>query len=646
MGQQSRTNKRCVPYVLVPFGLMLIAGEAAASASTTDRSGQLKQMSLEELMDVEVTSVSRRPEKLGEAASAIQVVTQEDIHRSGAVNIPEALRLAPNLQVAQVNASQWAISARGFDNVLANKLLVMIDGRTVYTPLYAGVFWDVQNTILEDVDRIEVVSGPGGTLWGANAVNGVINITSKRARDTQGLFVSGGAGDDPRNFGELRYGGQLTSNTYFRVYGKVINYDDTLLLSGADANDAWGSKQGGFRADWELDSNQLTLQSDLYEANPNPDGTTAVKASGGNLLSRWRHTISDSSDLQLQFYYDHTKRDFSNGFLENLGTYDLDGQHRFLLTKNQELIWGLGARWMDHQVDNLALFKFLPAHKTLHLYSAFVQDEIRLLENSLRFTIGSKFEHNDYTGMEVQPNVRVAWSPAEEQTVWAAISRAVRTPARIDRDFYLNITPTIPLISGADFESESVLAYELGWRSLFIENVPLSISTFYNEYDDLRSAEPGPPPLGIPLTFGNGVQGRSYGVELSATYSATANWRLRGGYTFLKKDLEVKQTSRDLNNASAESNDPQNQFLLQSLLDLPANLKLDAVVRYVDHLTMPDVDSHVDIDLRLAWNLTANLELSVVGQNLLDATHQEFVPASPSPREIERTFYGEITWRR
>lgn len=644
MRSQNRQLKQHIAY-LCAIAAFVTATPIHATAAADESSGELKKLSLEELMNVEVTSVSRRPEKLNEAASAIQVISQEDIRRSGAANIPEALRLAANLQVAHVNASQWAISARGFNNVLANKLLVMIDGRTVYTPLYAGVFWDVQDVILEDIDRIEVVSGPGGTLWGANAVNGVINITSKYANETQGVFASATLGNELRHRGQFRYGGQLTENTHYRVYGKSTRYDDTILLNENDASDGWHAKQGGVRLDWDSPDDQVTVQSDIYDAEPNPDGATAVAATGGNLLGRWRHTISDNSDTQLQLYFDRTKRNFRNGFVERLTTYDLDWQHRLPVGQLQELMWGVGARVMNHDVDNLALFAFLPAKKTLHLYSAFIQDEIRFADDRVRVTVGSKFEHNDYTGFEVQPNGRIAWRPTEEQTAWAAVSRAVRTPARIDREFSLSIAPGVPFIEGSDADSESVLAYELGWRSVVLSDFALSVATFFNEYDGLRSAEPGPPPFNLPIAFGNGVEGESYGVELSATYTATANWRLRGGYTFVKKHLNVKPGKLDLNNATAESDDPQNQFLVQSLFDLPYRLQLDAVLRYVDVLTMRHVDSHVDLDIRLGWTIFDNVELAIVGQNLLDSSHPEFVPSSPSPREIERSVYGEIAWR-
>lgn len=619
---------------------------AQAASDLLPSSERLKRLSVEELLALEVTSVSRTPESLVEAAAAVRVITRDEIIRSGATSIPEALRLSPNLQVAQANASQWAISARGFNNVLANKLLVMIDGRTVYTPLYAGVFWDVQDTLLEDIDRIEVVRGPGGTLWGANAVNGVISIKTRSAHQTQGLFMEADVGTELRALGGIRYGGELSPDLHYRVYAKAFERDDTRLMDGSSAADAWDSRQGGFRMDWSRDeATTLTLQSDFYQTRPDPDGNAPVDADGGNMLGRWQHVVSDTSDLQLQIYFDRTRRDFGNGFAESLDTWDVDWQHRFQLSPRQEIVWGLGAQRMRHEVKNLPLFQFRPPQETLHLYSFFVQDEITLLPERLRLTIGTKIEHNDYTGYEYQPSARFSWMPTQRQTLWGAISRASRTPARIDRDFYLNLTPQIGLIAGGDFQSEDLVAYEIGWRMQPHSTLSLSLSGFYNEYDNLRSVEPGPAPLFVPLTFGNGVKGDTYGIEAAATWQVLDAWRLRGGYTYFDKHLRVKAGSEDLNNASVESNDPRNQVVIQSLIDLTDTVQLDAAVRYVDALPDPHVPSYVAVDLRVAWHLGRHLELSLVGQNLFDERHLEFVPSSPSAREIERSVYGRVAWR-
>jgi iron complex outermembrane receptor protein len=646
----------------LPPAIALVAGTVVVSApaawaedgpsqrpdpSAADETASYKQLSLEQLMDIEVTTVSRRPERLILAPSAIQVVTGDDIKRSGASTLPQALRLAPNLQVAQVNASQWAISARGFNNVLANKLLVMIDGRTVYTPLYSGVFWDAQNVLLEDVERIEVVSGPGGAVWGANAVNGVINVITKSADETQGLYVEGAAGTALSGYGALRYGGRLNSELSFRVYGMGFRQDSTVRVDGSSAGDDWTMDQGGFRVDWQPRSdNHVTLQGDFYDGRPDPDAGPPVGASGGNALGRMQHVFSEDADCQLQAYYDQSWRDFGNGFKEYLQTYDVDWQHHFRFAQRHDVLWGLGYRRMDDEEHNLPLFAFTPAHQSLNLYSAFVQDDVAIVRDVLRLTLGSKFERNDFTGFEPQPSARVAWSPHVEHTIWAAASRAVRTPSRLERDFSLSAAPGVAILAGNDdFMSEKVHAYELGWRAQPERNLSFSLSTFYNDYFDLRSAEPGPPPFGIPIRIGNGVEGHTYGAEVSADSRLVDGWHLRGGYTFLKKKLWIVDGSHDLNGATAESDDPEHQFLLQSTLDLPHAFQLDTVARYVTELHVRNVPGYVGLDVRLAWNGIRGLELSLVGQNLLDRSHPEFAASAAAPQEIERSVYGKIAWR-
>ena len=606
----------------------------------------LKHLSLEQLLNVQVTSVSRRPELLATAASAIQVISGEDIRRSGATNLADALRLLPNLQVAQANASQWAISARGFDNVLSDKLLVLIDGRSVYTPQYAGVYWDVQVPPLEDIDRIEVISGPGGALWGANAVNGVINIVTKDASASPGLYAQAGGGQGIPGFGVLRYGGMLSPALSYRLYAGGFQRGNTLLLDGKNPEDAWSMGQAGMRMDWDGGADHLTLQSDGSYGRPDPDGGAAaeVLTDGGNVLGRWTRKVSGGSDFQLQGYYDHTYRNLENGVIERLTTFDLDWQHRFPLSRPQQVVWGLGARLMHDDDTNLPLFAFLPASRWLRLYSAFVEDEVALAQR-LHLTLGSKFEHNDYTGFEVQPDARLAWTPADGHTVWAAVSRAVRTPSRLDREFTVLLSPTFPVIVPDDFQSERVIAYEAGWRTAASSRFTTSLSLFYNVWDDIRSVAPGTGPGGYPVSFENAVRGHSEGVEVAATWQATDAWRLRGGYTFLERYLYVAPGQQDDNNASGESDDPPHQVVLQSEANLPHGIEWDAVVRYVDALPSPFVPSYVGLDLRLGWHLASRLDLAVAGQNLLSQSRVQFLPSSPSPRRILRNLYVTVTWR-
>ena len=630
--------------------VMLVTLQAPVMAQTGDQAtseiGALKKLAFEELFNLEITTVSRRAERLVDAASAIQVINAEEIRRSGATSLPEALRLAPNLQVAQVNSSTWAISARGFNSTTANKLLVLIDGRSVYTPLFSGVFWDVQNVMLEDVDRIEVISGPGATLWGANAVNGVINVITKSARDTQGALLSAGGGSQLRGFGNARYGGKVGADSYFRVYGMGFDRDDTKLRSGRDADSSWFTGQGGFRADWLPAHGAIgSLQGNFYGGEIGQTAPGDVTVDGQNLIGRLTHPLTDKSDMTLQMYWDRTYRRIPGSITEVLNTYDIEFQHRLLLGERNRLIWGGGYRFMHDDVKNTAALAFLPGRRDLHLFSGFVQDEISLVRDQLVLTIGSKFEHNDYSGFEFQPGARIAWMPLANHTLWAAVSRAVRSPSRIDTEFFAPGSPPFLLRGGGDrFDSEKVIAYELGYRTELAQRLGLSISTFYNDYDDIRSVEPiaGAPGQLIIL---NELSAKTYGVELSLAWQAFDWWRLRGGYTFFKKDIDLDR-SLDVNRGRGEGNDPHHQFLVQSMINLPANLEFDSVLRYVDNLNQrgPTVPSYVSLDLRLGWRPTPGWEFAIVGQNLLDNQHPEF-GAAATRQEIPRSVFGKITWK-
>jgi len=647
-GTNNKLKKLLTPSLSIAFCMTMLSLTALGQAPDTLFSlHSLKKMSLEDLMDLEVTSVSRYPQKLQQVASAVQIITHEDIRNAGARTLPEALRLATNLQVAQVNSSQWAISARGFNNVLANKLLVLIDGRRVYTPLYAGVFWDVQNLVLEDIDRIEVISGPGGTIWGANAVNGVINIITKNSQDTRGLFVEGATGTTFPGQGSVRYGGRITDKLTYRAYATGFKLGGTLDTNKTVANDDWHLVQGGVRVDWQPSArNSFSFQQNLYSGRPNPDASdTSIKARGDNILACWRHTNNDKSSFLLQVYYDNTFRDFRNGFTEGLTTFDIDWQHRNQLGRHA-LTYGLNVRFADHDVTNLELFGFNPEHALLRRYALFVQDEISLFNNRLLLTVGTKAEHNNFTGIEYQPNLRMAWTGIRNHTIWVAGSRAVRAPSRVDRDFFIGLAPGINLISGNPlFHAERVLAYELGWRSQPTATISLAVSAFYNHYNYIRSAEPGPPPFYIPITFGNGVKGHSYGAELSVRAQVYKNWALRGGYTFFRKNLHERPGSFDLNQAGAESNDPSHQALLQSTVTVMPQLSWSVVARYVGRLKDPYIPEYLEADMRLAWQMNRVIELNVVAQNLLNKYHYEFIPEMPDKRRIERGIYGRIVCR-
>ena len=601
---------------------------------------KLKKLSLEELMNIEVTSVSGQSEKLTEVASAVQVLTGEDIRRSSATRLPEALRLASNLQVGHANSHDWAITSRGFNGlpssggILANKLLVMIDGRSIYNPLFGGVYWDVQNIMLADVDRIEVVSGPGGTLWGANAMNGVINVVRKSAKETQGLYVSAAAGSLLQDQAEMRYGFRLDSNIFCRIYGQRFDQKSTRLIKGNDARDSWNMTQGGFRMDYyPSEKNTLTLQGDFYGGIANLDSLLKrTSTDGQNVLAHFKHLFSDKSDLTIKAYYDRTWRTTSSAlpFIYNLNTYDIDIQHHFQIGNRQSILWGGGYRL---QQDKTAR-SFIPLSREMPLYSGFIQDEITLVPKLLKLTIGSKLLHNVFTGFEIQPSARIAWTPGDRHTIWTSVSRAVRTPSRFDAD--ITVDPSIP-----KFDSEKVIAYELGYHIRPVDRLFLSFATFYNQYTDLRSLD-STSNTKFPIILANSQRAESWGFEFSSSFQATEWWRLHGGYTYFYKNISSTSPRVLPVSVAFEGVDPQNQIMLQSIMDLPKDLSLDISGRYVDVLpavsaTIPGTPSYITFDVRIARQFKY-FEVSVVGQNLLENYHSE-----TGVNEIPRSIYGRIT---
>jgi iron complex outermembrane receptor protein len=666
----SRPEPAChhwVPRLILPAAAMAIWGANAIAQDAYVSPSTLKKLSVEQLVDIDVTSVSKYPEKFSEAAAAVAVLTSEDIERSGVTKIPDALRLVPGLDVAQVDAHTWAISSRGFNDIFADKLLVLIDGRTVYTPLFSGVFWDFQDTLLADIDRIEVVRGPGATLWGANAVNGVINIITKSARDTQGFLVSTGGGTEDRDFVNVRYGVKIDDDTFARVYVKYFDRDSSVLPDGTDAHDAWDMFRGGFRLDSEpSNENSFTLQGDIYTGNEDevysiptttpPFATTVAstdQVSGGNLLGRWTHTFAPDSQLTLQAYYDRTEQE-TPIFGEKRDTGDVDLQDRFDWGDRQKIIWGAGFRVTHTNIKNSLNVSFFPSDRTLTLYSAFVQDEISIVPDRLHLTIGSKFEHNDFTGFEIQPSARALWTPGHSQTIWGSISRAVRTPSEAESDVRLNPAPPVPIPPGfltihgnPNMESEKLIAYELGYRVQPINQLKVDLTGFYNDYDDLRTLEPLLPGPVSPSIVKNKLFGETYGVELSATAQVTRQWRLQGSYSYFDAQLHREPGSRDTTTeAIDEGSSPHNQFFIRSLLDVGWNIQFDSTLRYVDVLPLPKVPSYITLDLRLAWSPRKDLEFAVVGRNLLDDRHPEFAPTfiGTQRTEVERSVYGMVVW--
>jgi iron complex outermembrane receptor protein len=635
----------------------------------------LRTMSLEELMDMEVTSVSRAPEPYAQASAAIQVITRQQIARSGATTLADALRLATNLHVARKNAHTWAISARGFNTDLANKLLVLIDGRTVYTPLFSGVFWDRQDYLLEDIDRIEIISGPGGTLWGANAVNGVINVITTRAADSQGLHVQGGAGTRLRGLGSARYGGTLGTSSFYRVYGKFFDRDPEALPDGSRASDAWSKVQFGARADVGLSQrDQLTLQGDWYDSDQEVGTGGESGASGHNVLGRWTHAVSADSDWSLKVYYDATHlrlptpAQMLNGLEtapageleDDLDTFDFDFQHRFRLAGRHRVVWGLGYRFTHNEVATAPSLAFEPPVLDRSLYSGFVQDEMAI-GNDVALTLGTKVEHNDYTGVEVEPNVRLSLSLSATQALWVAVSRAVRMPSRVDRHERLptpGLSPLVDnlLLANDGFVSETVVAYEIGYRARLGSSVAASVSTFHNRYDDLRSTSLSPPDpvttLPFPLFFANDLEATTYGGEVVADVLLMPSWHLRGGYTLLHADVRVEDGGMDFNNALNETADPRHQLFLHSSMDLPESVDVDVRFRWIGSFEYSNsgvaerVPDYLEGDARVAWRPTPWVEVAVAGRNLLHDHHLEYVISSPNPRgEISRAVHGTVAIR-
>jgi len=654
------------------LGAVFCAGRLAAQEHTPQTIPEFKKLSVQELMDIEVTSVSKSAEPLGGAAAAIAVITSEDIRRSGATSVPEVLRLAPGIHVARQSSNVWAVSSRGFSSTNSEKLLVLSDTRSIYTPLFSGVFWDVQDYLLQDIDRIEVIRGPGATLWGANAVNGVINITTKSAKDTQGLYVETSAGTEERGAAAVRFGGRIGDRGYYRVFGKYFDRDPSFTPNRTSP-DNWNTGHMGFRSDWEAtERDKVTLEGDVYRADighlspsivvsgrTEPPPPLRVLAAGGNVLARWQHTMSQNSDVQLRVYYDRTHRN-DPSFVDDLDTVDVDLQHRFAPAPHHDVTWGFDYRFTDNRNEGRGVFAMDPPESRDHLFSGFVQDQIAIVP-SLRVTIGTKLEHNDFSGAEVQPSGRIAWEISAQQTAWAAVSRAVRTPTRLERDIAINATspladPVLRLLGNPDFPAERLLAYEAGYRWQVRPSLALDVAAFYDRYRGLASLELGSPFTDaalrrtiVPIESQNLNDGRSRGGEAWATYAPLRSARFTLSYSNV--DMILTAAGRDLNHGTfADGATPRNQIGFRSSFDLPAHFQADGIVRHLGNIRRFAADAsgagiaaYSELDLRLAWNGLRRGEIALIGQNLLHPTHAEFGP--PAARgEIERGVYARFAW--
>ncbi|MCP5245622.1 MAG: TonB-dependent receptor [Burkholderiales bacterium] len=677
-------------YLIAIMMTMRCAAESTYAAkystdSVQNNMNRLMDMSIEELMNIEVTTVTRHAQKLSKVSSAVFVITQDDIKRSGVTSIPEALRMAPGVQVARIGADKWSISVRGFNGRFANKLQVLMDGRSVYNPLFAGILWDQQDTLMEDIERIEVIRGPSAAMWGANAVNGVINIITKKASDTQGTLLTAGGGSFEQGFVGARYGGKIDDNTPFRFYAKGFTRDHLNSTRGGSANDAWHSARGGFRMDHVRGIDQFTLQSDIFY---NAQGDRLDKSlliapiiqaesvrgnsKGGNIRFRWDRAFSEKSSLSLQTYYDII--DFRMATWSNVRaeSFDIDFQHRFPLFDRHDITWGANYRLYHNKVFDTELISLNPREQTNHLASAFLRDEITLIPEKLKLTLGSRFGYNDFTGMEIQPNARLMWMPSMQNSVWMSVSRAVRIPSRAENDILLNAQtlseipggsnlisfPVLTQILGTpSFNSEKLLAYELGFRHQFPFQASVDIATFFNDYSQLRDLSAGIPSflanpiphLVLPVSLTNKASGHTYGVEISADSRPLENWRLQLSYSYLNMHISSDSILKQLDptTGSAAKVNPQHQVSLRSNYDLSDKIQFNLWLRYVSSVDFFNIPSYVTMDAKLAFKPVRNVELFLVGQNLLKQNHNEsvsaFIPLVPS--SIPRGIYVGAEWR-
>jgi iron complex outermembrane receptor protein len=674
--------------IILVLGLVSPHCVRAAWHPAPGASNDLKQLSLEQLGTVEVTTTSKVPAAVWKTPAAIYVITHDDIMRSGATSIPEALRLAPGVEVARIDSSKWSIGIRGFGSRLSRSVLVLMDGRTVYTTLLAGTYWEVQDTVMDDIERIEVIRGPAGTIWGPNAVNGVINIITKSAKETRGTLASVGGGNIEQGFFNARQGWGNGTNLNYRVYAKGFNrgpeyhYDDQNF-------DRWRAAQGGFRVDWDRDTeNTLTFQGDIYDegAGESVIGTSYTKPyrqnlrdtallSGGNVLGRWTRTQGEGRDIQVQAYYDRTNRHEPN-FGDLRDTFDVDFLQRFRLPARQQISWGLGAR-LSHgnDLEVVSGLTFQPSQRTDQLLTAFLLDELTLVDHRLTLSLGTKLLHTNFTGVHLEPSVRLLWNPDDKQSFWTAYTHAVRTPSDAERDFFLSGFIAIDPASGTpffarfnanrNFRAEQLNGYEIGYRRLISQNVFVDLAGYYNHYGALFSQDitgppflenvPAPPHFLLPAEFGNGLVGTTEGGEIAAEWRPLGFWRLRGSYSFLEMHIEKGRNSLDIGTAAGiQGSSPQHQVELQSGFDLAKSLKFDIAYRYVSSLPgqapngCPDlyVRSYSTADATIRWRFTKNFRLTVAGQNLVQPQHVEFA-GDPGPGVgIKRSAYVEITYER
>ncbi|MDL2356665.1 MAG: TonB-dependent receptor [Pseudomonadota bacterium] len=629
-----------------PLMLTLALAVSASGAGAAEQPGPaLVDFSLEQLGDIVVTSVSRQETRLAETPAAIFIISGADIRRAGALSLPEALRLAPNLQVARADARRYAITARGFSSTTENKLLVLIDGRSVNSPLFSGVFWDVQDVVMEDIERIEVISGPGATIWGANAVNGVINIITRSAADSQGGLLTASVGAAARS-ATARYGGALANGGHYRLYAQHTDLADTENAAGVRAPTGLRRRQAGFRADWSGRSDDVSVSGDAYEGALGATGPQ-VRVSGANLLGRVNRRLADGAALRLQAYLDHTERDQRNSGAQIVDTLDLEAQHNSSVGAVHRLVWGAGYRYARDRLEGGPLLQFSPAERGLHWANLFAQDEIAL-RAALRLTLGLKFEHNSFSGLEALPNLRLAWNIDSDHLLWSGLSRTVRAPSRIDRDLFLIDqrapagAPAYRIAGGPQFVAETARVLELGYRGQRSAALAYAATVFYSDYDKLRTLEPV---AGQGAQFRNMGQGAARGLELWGRWQVDGSWRLSGGLVLQDIRTRLLAGSGDTSGQTGlATNDPSSYWSLRSSHDLADDVQADLMLRHVGSLPAPAVPDYTELDARLAWQPRANLELSLTGQNLLHRDHPEF-GAAATRQLVERSVLLKLALR-
>lgn len=642
---------------------------------------ELKNLSLEEFsdLDIMVTSLSRKPQKLTDSAAAVYVISQQDIKRSGATSIPEALRLAPGIEVARINASTWSVTARGFSGRFARKLLVLMDGRSIYTPMFSGVYWDVQDTVLEDIARIEVIRGPATAVWGGNAMNGVINIITKSARDTQGGLVTASVGNEVERQVAARYGSKVGDDFHYRVYGKYKKNDSSVdHLDQGNSYDENDLNQLGFRIDWDASSNNSwELRGDVYKGQVEQSQPVAVltpmvgvldvnrenQVSGFNLLAKWTHRISEHANWSLQAYFDRAKRQDTATVDIKVDTVDIEFKHQFKLAERHQIIWGAGYRQVLDDLQGKMGISFAPARRQTHRENFFFQDEISIIPDKFSFIVGSQFEHNDFSGYEAQPNIRAKWQVDESSLAWASVSKGLGIPDRSTENARVNVraAPGAPPILVAfvgmdDMKTEEVIAYELGYRTLWGKGNLFDIALFYNDYSRLRSNELGTPfieaspaPLHVvqPLVGSYDKDGESYGIEIAAEWTVNDKLTLKGHYSFFELDLMPSSTTTAPTPELAEGQSPQHQVSFQTQYQMTDTLTFDTWWRYVDELPEHGINNYVNLDVRMGWQATQDIELSLVGQNLLEGARLEYLDdlISNAPTQVERGIYVKALFK-